>query len=87
MKINQSGVSGINPYQKQLNKVQGTKQAAKAPKDKLEISAAAKGMQEVSKMTKERMEKIASLKQQVAKGEYQPQPEKIAEGIVKFYKK
>ena len=87
MKINQTGVSGINPYQKQLNKAHGTKKAAEAPKDKLEISSAAKGMQEVSKLTKERMEKIASLKQQVAKGEYQPQPEKIAEGIVKFYKK
>ncbi|WP_065410326.1 flagellar biosynthesis anti-sigma factor FlgM [Pseudobacillus wudalianchiensis] len=87
MKINQNGVSGINPYQRQLNKVQEAKKAVEAPKDKLEISSAAKGMQEVSKLTKERMEKIASLKQQVAKGEYQPQPEKIAEGIVKFYKK
>ncbi|GLY09226.1 flagellar biosynthesis anti-sigma factor FlgM [Pseudobacillus badius] len=87
MKINQPGVQGINPYQKQLNKTQGAKKAAAAPTDKLEISSAAKGMQEVSKMAKERMEKIASLKQQIAKGEYQPQPEKIAEGIVKFYKK
>ncbi|MFK2826314.1 flagellar biosynthesis anti-sigma factor FlgM [Bacillus sp. B190/17] len=87
MKINRTGVSGINPYQKQFHKPHGPKKPSEAQTDKLEISSAAKGMQEVSKMTKERTEKIARLKQQIAKGEYQPNPEKIAEGIVDFYKK
>ncbi|KKB42997.1 hypothetical protein QY96_01164 [Bacillus thermotolerans] len=38
-------------------------------------------------MSNERINKIALLKQQVASGEYKPDPEKIAEGLVKFYEK
>ncbi|HZG71723.1 MAG TPA: flagellar biosynthesis anti-sigma factor FlgM [Chondromyces sp.] len=86
MKINNHGVSGINPYQKQLNKVNEAKKAsASMPTDKLEISAAAKEMQSSSVM-KERQAKIESLKQQVESGEYKPNAESIAKGIIKFYR-
>ncbi|MBM7649357.1 negative regulator of flagellin synthesis FlgM [Bacillus ectoiniformans] len=86
MKINHVGVSGINPYQKQLNKVNGPKKPSGAQADKLEISSAAKEMQGASKILKERQDKIQSLKQQVSSGEYKPNPEGIAKGIVDFYR-
>ncbi|WP_338751639.1 flagellar biosynthesis anti-sigma factor FlgM [Bacillus sp. FJAT-52991] len=87
MKIQRTGVSGINPYQKQLNKQEENKKLSGMQADKLEISSAAKEMQEASKVLEARKEKISSLKQQVATGEYQPNPEHIAKGLINFFRK
>ncbi|WP_203363294.1 flagellar biosynthesis anti-sigma factor FlgM [Bacillus sp. REN10] len=87
MKIQRTGVSGINPYQKQLNKQEENKKLFGMPADKVEISSTAKEMQEASKLLEARKEKIASLKQQVANGEYQPNPEQIANGLIHFFRK
>ncbi|KKB41134.1 flagellar biosynthesis anti-sigma factor FlgM [Bacillus thermotolerans] len=87
MKVDRPQLTGVNPYDAQANKIHTPKKAANVQTDKVEISAAAKGMQEVSQMSNERIDKIALLKQQVASGEYKPDPEKIAEGLVKFYEK
>ncbi|MGM7634578.1 flagellar biosynthesis anti-sigma factor FlgM [Bacillus sp. Hm123] len=87
MKIHPTGVSGINPYQKQLNKQEGAKKFSGMQPDKLEISSTAKEMQEASKLLEARKEKVSFLKQQVTAGEYQPNPEQIAKGLLDFFRK
>ncbi|SDP95037.1 anti-sigma-28 factor, FlgM family [Litchfieldia salsa] len=83
MKINQTNLAGINPYKKQVNKVVQTEKTVKT--DKVEISSAAKQLQETSAVTLERQEKIDALKQQVQNGTYKVDPEKIAKSIVNYY--
>lgn len=75
----------MNPYQKQLNKQEEAKKTSGAPADKLEISSAAKEMQEASKLLQERRDRISDLKQEVASGHYKPNPEQIAKGLVNFF--
>jgi negative regulator of flagellin synthesis FlgM len=74
----------VNPYQRQFNK---TEQAAKATnkKDKVEISLAAKELQEATKFETARQEKIERLKQQIQTGTYQIDEKAIAESILNYY--
>lgn len=83
MKINQTGPLGVNPYKKQMNKVAVTEKQAKA--DKVEISSAAKQLQEASPIMIARQEKVESLKQQVQNGTYQVDTEAIANSVYDFY--
>ncbi|GIN85243.1 negative regulator of flagellin synthesis [Heyndrickxia sporothermodurans] len=84
MKINYVGSHGINPYKKQMNKMEqmnkGTQQV-----DKVEISSTAKDMQ-LSSIEKARREKVEQLKIQVQNGQYKVDPELVAKGIQNFYK-
>lgn len=87
MKINNFGTQGINPYKKvnkveQSNKAEGTKGA-----DKVEISAAAKELQQVSQVSAARTEKIDALKKQVQSGAYEVNPQDVAKSILNFYSK
>jgi len=87
MKINNYGTQGINPYKKvnkveQSNKAEGTKGA-----DKVEISAAAKELQQVSQVSAARTEKIDALKKQVQSGTYEVNPQEVAKSILNFYSK
>jgi negative regulator of flagellin synthesis FlgM len=87
MKINHIGLSGVNPYKKAINKIDEQKQMEKTQqKDQVEISAAAKEMQEASKLLSDRQKKVNDLKQKIESGEYKPVPEEIAKGILRFYR-
>ncbi|WP_445487927.1 flagellar biosynthesis anti-sigma factor FlgM [Niallia sp. 03133] len=87
MKINNYGTQGINPYKKQINKMDQTNKAASQGTDKVEISAAAKELQQVSQGSPERTEKVEALKKQVQSGNYEINPQEIAKSILNFYSK
>lgn len=83
MKINQFGPVGMNPYKKQMNKVVQTEKATQT--DKVEISSAAKQMQETSPITIERQQKVEALKKQVQSGTYKVNVEDVAKSVYDFY--
>ncbi|BCB05704.1 flagellar biosynthesis anti-sigma factor FlgM [Bacillus sp. KH172YL63] len=86
MKINNIGSQKINPYQRNFtNKVDQAGKTGKTASDKIEISSAAKEMQEVSRLGKERQAKVESLKNQVQNGNYTIDPKAIAKGLKNFY--
>lgn len=87
MKINHiGGPYGINPYRQQLNKIQQQEQTAKKQADQVEISAAAKDLQKLSAMEKERAAKVEKIRSQVESGTYKIDPRQIAEKMVAYYK-
>lgn len=86
MKINNFGTSRINPYNRQMNKLDELKKAEK-PVDKVEISSTAKAMQQVSEVEQQRAKKVEELKIQVENGTYKPNPKEIARSIADFYSK
>ena len=83
MKINQFGPVGMNPYKKQMNKVVQTEKATQT--DKVEISSAAKQLQETSPITIERQQKVEALKKQVQSGTYKVNAEDVAKSVYDFY--
>ncbi|MBD8071393.1 flagellar biosynthesis anti-sigma factor FlgM [Bacillus sp. PS06] len=83
MKINQTNLTGINPYKKQINKLASTEKTVKT--DKVEISSAAKQLQETSAVTVARQEKVEALKQQVQNGTYKVDADKVAKSILNYY--
>lgn len=85
MKINNIGPSGINPYKNQAKQTIKASNHAKA--DQIEISNKALEMQERSKFTEARQEKVASLKIAVENGTYQVDPKTVAKNMINFYKK
>ncbi|MCA1031437.1 flagellar biosynthesis anti-sigma factor FlgM [Bacillus timonensis] len=85
MKINNLGPTGMNPYRKQMNKV-ASLGATTSKTDKVEISSAAKQLQETSPVTVARQEKIQALKQQVQSGTYEIDAKAIAGSVVDFYR-
>lgn len=84
MKINPIGTSGVNPYNRQVNKVDTTK-TTPLPKDKVEISASAKEMQQVSQVSAERQNKLDELKSQIENGTYKMNASDTAKSILDFY--
>lgn len=87
MKINPIGSQGINPYKRQMNKVDQANNAVSKAADKVEISTTAKEMQQISQLSTERQAKVEELKSQVDSGNYKIDPQQIAKGIVNFYTK
>lgn len=86
MKINPFGTSGINPYKKQIGKIdQANKAGAANGTDKVEISSAAKELQQVNLSA--RTEKVEALKKQVQSGNYEINAQEVAKSIVNFYSK
>lgn len=83
MKINQFGPVGMNPYKKQMNKVAATEKSTQT--DKVEISSAAKQLQESSPITVARQQKVEALKQQVQSGTYKVNAEDVAKSVYDFY--
>ncbi|MCZ0754415.1 flagellar biosynthesis anti-sigma factor FlgM [Anoxybacillus sp. J5B_2022] len=84
MNIHRIGSTNVNPYQRQVNK---TEQVAKltGKKDKVEISQAAKELQEASKLEAARQEKIEQLKQQVQTGTYTIDAKAVADSVWNYY--
>ena len=86
MKINNFGTHRVNPYNRQINKMDEMKKAEK-PVDKVEISSTAKAMQQLSDVEQQRSKKVEELKIQVENGTYKPNPQEIAKSIANFYSK
>ncbi|GGJ64131.1 negative regulator of flagellin synthesis FlgM [Anoxybacillus voinovskiensis] len=84
MNIHRIGSTNVNPYQRQMNKLE---QSAKTTgkKDKVEISQAAKELQEASKLEAARQEKVEQLKQQVQTGTYTVDAKAVAESVWNYY--
>lgn len=85
MKINNYGQSGLNPYKRQLNKLENANKATNQASDKIEISSAAKEMQHSSRLSADRQAKVEELKIQVENGNYKVNPKEVAKSIAKFY--
>ncbi|ARK32100.1 flagellar biosynthesis anti-sigma factor FlgM [Halalkalibacter krulwichiae] len=84
MKINPYNSIPQNPYRKQIEK---TEKAAttEAKRDKVEISSEALSMQQVTKVEKERQEKVEALKKQIASGEYKVDSKAIANKLYDYW--
>ena len=87
MKINPLGSQGVNPYKRQMNKLDQANKTTSKAADKVEISSAAKELQQESQITNERDAKINELKIQVENGTYKVDPKAVAKSIINFYKK
>lgn len=87
MKINNFGAQGVNPYKRQMNKIDNISNTAGKTADKVEISSAAKELQGVSQMAKERQAKIEQLKIQVENGTYKVDAKETAKNMVNFFEK
>lgn len=88
MKINNNmGPSGINPYKRQMNKLEATANPHGKKADKVEISSTAKEMQQISQVSMERKQKVEDLKIQVENGTYKLDPKETAKSILSFYQK
>ncbi|WP_285767858.1 flagellar biosynthesis anti-sigma factor FlgM [Peribacillus sp. SI8-4] len=87
MKINNVGVTGVNPYNLQANKAATIKESKVNAKDKVEISSAAKEMQQSSPIPAARQAKVDELKLQVENGSYKLNPQATAKGLIDFYRK
>lgn len=87
MKINKINIPPVNPYRTNQMKSEQANNQTKMHRDKLEISSQAKQLSEVSTFAAERKERIQELKAQIKSGEYKVEPEKLAENLIKYFKK
>ncbi|WP_442596342.1 flagellar biosynthesis anti-sigma factor FlgM [Neobacillus sp. D3-1R] len=87
MKINNLGPSGLNPYKRQQNKLDNMSGNARRTEDKVEISSAAKEMQQGNQLQIDRQAKVDQLKLDVQTGNYKVDPQKVAKSILDFYSK
>ena len=86
MKINPFNRMEMNPYHN--NKVNNVDKQPKADQsDKVEISQAAKEMQQIPHIVSERKARVEELSAQVASGKYQVDPHTLARDIANFYRK
>lgn len=84
MKINGPNQSNLNPYNKMIQKQRELKKEVNK-QDQIEISKEALKLQESEKVSKQRTEYVQSIKNQVASGNYQIEPEKIAKKMMDFW--
>jgi negative regulator of flagellin synthesis FlgM len=88
MKINPYGTQGINPYKRNMNKLDQAGKTTGKTTDKVEISSEAIEMQQqVNQTTAERQSKIDEIKLQVENGTYKVDPKTVAKSIINFYSK
>ncbi|WP_144478058.1 flagellar biosynthesis anti-sigma factor FlgM [Cytobacillus oceanisediminis] len=87
MKINNNfGPTGINPYKRQMNKLDAAAAVQNKKADKVEISSTAKEMQQLSQVSVERNQKVDELKIQVENGTYKLDSKETAKSIINFYR-
>lgn len=87
MKINNFGPSGVNPYDRQQNKVNSAKVSSAKATDKIEISSTAKELQQISQIPAQRQAKVDELKAQYEAGNYKMNAEDTAKSILNYYSK
>jgi negative regulator of flagellin synthesis FlgM len=84
MKIHRFGPMGVNPYQRNVQQsAANVKKGSKS--DQVEISKAAKQMQQASQLINERQAKVNELKIQVQNGTYKVDTKAVAKSMVNFY--
>lgn len=86
MKINNYGVSPVNPYKNQQLKTEATKNTVVKFADQLEISSQAKDLQGIKDYSTERTDKVQQIKQQIADGTYQVDANRLANDLATFYR-
>ncbi|HWL24560.1 MAG TPA: flagellar biosynthesis anti-sigma factor FlgM [Ureibacillus sp.] len=86
MKITSYGVNNVNPYNKQQQKLKSANSSSSFA-DKIEISSAAKEMQVNSTVSTERAEKVQAIKEQIESGTYKVDARKVAEDLLKYYRR
>ncbi|KIL49911.1 flagellar biosynthesis anti-sigma factor FlgM [Jeotgalibacillus soli] len=86
MKINPFNNPNINPYNRQQKKAELAEQQKNRVSDKVEISSAAKEMQDGSRIQMERQARIDQLKVDVESGNYKVDSKKVAEDLFKHYR-
>lgn len=86
MKINGHNPVNFNPYKNALQKqMQAKKELSR--EDKVEISSAAKQLQESDHLQEARSRYILEIKQAVESGEYKVDPYKTAEKMIEYWTK
>lgn len=86
MKINNVGVNAVNPYKRQVQKLDAAEQTKKQVSDQLQISSVAKELQS-SSFTTERAERIQQLKVDIESGNYKVDAKQVAGDLLAFYRK
>ena len=87
MKINPIGLQAIQSYKKQT-RVAKNEQSAKTFADQIEISSKAKEMQSTtSTYATERAERLKKLKEDIDSGNYKVDAKKVAEDMLKYYRR
>ncbi|RFU67417.1 flagellar biosynthesis anti-sigma factor FlgM [Bacillus sp. V59.32b] len=84
MKINNIGSSGVNPYNREYNKIE-TAKTANVKADKLEISSTAKELQQSLQIPAERQAKVDELKNKLESGTYKVNVHETAKSIIDYY--
>jgi negative regulator of flagellin synthesis FlgM len=75
--------SNVNPYRTQIEQQPLKEHAQK--RDQIQISEQAKQLQQDSKITLQRQEKVEQIKQQIESGNYRVDAEKTASKFYKFW--
>lgn len=83
LKINHIGRLNINPYNKQVGKLEQVQKADK--KDKIEISSEAINLQKIGNVEVERQEKIEAIKKDVQSGQYEVNAKEVAKKMYSFW--
>lgn len=83
MKINHLNRSYLNPYNKQIEKMDQAQKAGK--KDKIEISSEALELQKIGSFELERQEKVEAIKKEVQSGQYNLDPKSIANKMYSYW--
>jgi negative regulator of flagellin synthesis FlgM len=85
MKIHRFGPMGVNPYQRNFQPSAANGKKGSKVSDQVEISKAAKQMQQASQLINERQAKVNELKIQVQNGTYKVDAKAVAKSMVNFY--
>ena len=87
MKINPIGLQAIQSYKNQT-RVAKSEQSTKTFADQIEISSKAKEMQSTtSTYATERAERLKQLKEDIDSGNYKVDAKKVAEDMLKYYRR
>jgi len=85
MKIHRIQPMNVNPYERTARIEKPTKATKKI--DQVEISSAAKELQEAAKFSSERLEKVERLKEEIESGTYKLDARAVAESVLRYYKR
>ena len=85
MRITSYGINAVNAYKNQVRNVKSPENKA-AFADKIEISKAAKDMQELSTYGAERATRVQQLKEEISSGNYKVDARKVAEDMLNYYR-
>lgn len=85
MKIHGPNLAKLAPYQTQLKQTDPKKKVNR--EDQLDISSAAKQLQETKKVNTQRAEYVQNIKNKINTGQYEVDHEKVAQKMIDFWSK